>query len=196
MSGPLLNEGDGTWLLNEGPSEGLDSEYSSAIYTSRNEVRAILGTVGINSQIDDDQSEVVDSTEESYLTDAMEEATDIVNAFLLTYYRPVYLTQSRIIRRWTSYITCYLITMRRGNAKHFEARYNEIIGAMTLISTNGPGNGGAPIIPFLPTRDDHRPAHSNLVIDDRYRQPLRIRDSSSTGTREPTRDVGLEPWYQ
>jgi phage gp36-like protein len=159
------------------------------VYTTRAEVESIYGIRAVDLRLDDDpESDDVDTTEESFLTYLCEEATDIINQYVLQRYDAVALNESSWVRRRAAWIACYLLSQRRGQAKQYVSRYNEIIFDLERIMT------GTLIIPRVPTSADFSPAMSNLVIDDRYSQSkIRHERNTSTGGTEGVRNVDAIP---
>ena len=170
------------------------------LYTSRAEMEEIFSRLGIDSRIDDDQSEAVDSpydfsrnviqpNEETYLDAIILSATELFNQYLLSYYDAQLLVDSRWIRSRCTWVACFLLSQRRGNPEQFTEQYNEILATIRQIAL-GPGINGNPQIPRIPTRFDFRPALSNLVVDDHYSQSkIRVIEKNSTGRQPPDTDA-------
>lgn len=168
------------------------TESAPTLYTSRSEIESIFSIMGVNTRVDDDHTEAVDTawgikcagasiTEESYLDDIIEEATDYMNQYLLGFYKSTDLANSRWVRRRCSYIACYFLSQRRGNPAQFTTRFEEITAELGMLA-RGPGANGNPLIPRVPLRSDNRPSHSNISIDDRFPySKIRVQRPTSSG---------------
>ena len=108
-------------------------ESSPLLYSSREEVASILSTVGIDLRIDDSDDGTVDAAEEQLLTDAIEEATDIINEAALHFYTAEELETSRWIRRRASYLAAHIIGKRRGNPSIYCEYVEEIKGELERL---------------------------------------------------------------
>ena len=139
-------------------------------YTSEDEIVRILSTSGVNLRVDDlDDTTVL-------MTEIVNEATDMINYYCGLNYAEFDLNNSVLVRRWASWIGCYLLSQRRGNPAMFEDRMAEVIALLEEITRHDR------IIPRLPTREDLTPAMSNLHIDDRFRtHKIRVHPTISTG---------------
>ena len=166
-------------------------------YTSRPEIESCWSVLGVDTRLADDVSsgEFVNPTEEGYLEDCGFEATDVVNSYVLQRYTADQMNNNRWIRRQTSWIACYLLSIRRGNPAQFVAKYQE-----ALIFLQGVAEGTRPLFDEngtpVPVRSDLAPAHSNLVVDDRYtRRKIRVQDTSSSGGTHGQQDIDHRvPW--
>lgn len=168
-------------------------ETQPTLYSTRDEVVSIFSEIAIDTRIDDNHDETISATEETYLTDLIEESTDIINSYLLPFYTPENLANSRWIRRRCSYMVCHLISSRRGNPAQFQERYDSILEELVRIA-KGPGINGNPHVPRIPVRQDNRPSVSNIRIDDRYRRSkIRVDTITSTGSGKPDQDPDYYP---
>jgi hypothetical protein len=98
------------------------------------------------------------------------------------------LVNNRWVRRTTSWIACYILSMRRGNPKQFVAKYQEALIHLLAIS-----EGHRPIFDEngnpVPVSSDLAPAHSNLAVDDRWvRRKLRVQRETSSGGQSGKQD--------
>jgi phage gp36-like protein len=151
-------------------------EVAPPLYTDRAETEKVYSTLGINLRLDDDEDDTVDATEETYLDEMIENATDVINQYALHFYTATELAESRWVRSRATWIACYLLSRRRGNSAQFVDEYNAIIAELELVRR------GQFFIPRLKTYDDFLPCHSNLKIDRRYsREKIRVDSITSTG---------------
>ena len=139
-------------------------------YTSELEMQRLFSVEGITYRIDD----VEDPT--LTIEDIIGESTEIINFYVNTFYEELDLSNSYLVRRWATWIACYLLSQRRGNSSQFESKYTEILEFLDAISQ------GNRIIPRLASREDFTPAMSNLHVDDRFKvHKLRVHPTISTG---------------
>ena len=147
-------------------------------YTSEDEIVRILSSSGVNLRVDD-----LDDTT-TLMTEIVSEATDMINYYCGLNYDESDLNNSVLVRRWASWIGCYLLSQRRGNPAMFEDRMQEVIVLLEEITRHDR------IIPRLPTREDLTPAMSNLHIDDRFRtHKIRVHPTISTGGTHARQDL-------
>ena len=141
-------------------------------YTSRAEMQRVLGASGIDLRSDD-----LGGSEDSTMIDEVTgEATEMINFYAGLNYDEKDLETSFIVRRWATWIACYLLSQRRGNPSLFSDKYEETIALLEEVYKFNR------IIPRLPTREDLTPAMSNVHIDDRFRtHKIRVHPTISTG---------------
>jgi len=141
-------------------------------YTSRAEMQRVLGASGIDLRSDD----LGGSEDSSMIDEVTGEATEMINFYAGLNYDEKDLETSFIVRRWATWIACYLLSQRRGNPALFSDKYEETIALLEEVYKFNR------IIPRLPTREDLTPAMSNLHIDDRFRtHKIRVHPTISTG---------------
>lgn len=128
-------------------------------YTTKAEIASVFSQLAVTLRIIDETDST--SSQTTYLTDIIEEATDVINEYLLGIYNASDLANSKWVRRRASWIAVYLLSQRRGNPAQFQARYDEIIESLEQIMD------GRRQIPRTPTADDFIPVHRNAVVDDR-----------------------------
>ena len=139
-------------------------------YTSEAEIKRILSTPGFDLRVDD----LANTLE--VITDVVEEATDLVNFYCALNYNESDLETSPLVRRWATWIACYLLSQSRGNPALFVDRMGEVLALLEEVSKHDR------IIPRLPTREDLTPAMSNVHIDDKFRtHKIRVHHTISTG---------------
>lgn len=153
------------------------------VYTSQAEIKEIWSTVAADDRLNDPPAT---SPLANVLNDTINEATDTVNMYVQGYYIDSLLTTSALVRRWTSYIACHLISIRRGDPGQYTAEYERILETLDKIRQ------GIFQIPRLPVRDDMTPAMSNYTVDNRFSfNKIRVVPSISTGGTYPNQDVDI-----
>ena len=128
------------------------------LYATRADVESIFSSQGIDWRLDDNDDATTGTTEQGYLTDAIREATDIVNQYALTHYDEAQLSTSRVVTRWTAWIACFLLSRRRGNEAQFTDEYLAITEELTRVRS------GQQAIPRLATRANFFPQAQNYRI--------------------------------
>jgi len=158
-----------TYNSTTGYQEVTTSSLSYA-YTSEAEIKRVISTSGFDLRVDD-LADTLDA-----ITDIVEEATDMVNFYCGLHYNESDLETSPLVRRWTTWVACYLLSQRRGNPAIFADRMGEVLALLEEVSRHDR------IIPRLPTREDLTPAMSNVHIDDKFRtHKIRVHPTISTG---------------
>ena len=164
-------------------------EPAPVLLTSRAEVASILSTVGIDLHIDDNDDGVVDLTEEQYLVDCMEEASDTIFEKLQYRYTHEVLIESDWTRRRVSYLAAHLVGKRRGNPNVFCEKVVKLMKEVDEVYN------GQNTIPLTAPRDNIEPAMSNQVVDRRYRaQKLRTDQWTSTGGTDSRQHLDYYPY--
>ena len=167
-------------------AEKLEDE--QILYSSRQEVASIFSSVGVDLRLDDNDDGLVSTgaggtqNEEQWLTDAIEEATDDINLLLCHFYSVEDLASSRWLRRRASYLAAHHLSERRGNAKQFCEKVEGIMKTLKRI------RNGHEIVPGLKYSVDAQPAMSNLVVDRRFRNQLRVDTESQVGSPTQNQD--------
>tara|TARA_R110002020_G_scaffold62712_4_gene167501 strand:+ start:101 stop:634 length:534 start_codon:yes stop_codon:yes gene_type:complete len=142
----------------------------SYAYTSEAEIKRILSSSGFDLRLDDLSNDL------DTVTDLINEATDLVNFYCGLHYDESDLEGSTLVRRWTTWIACYLLSQRRGNPAIFADRMGEVLALLEEVARHDR------ILPRLPTREDLTPAMSNVHIDDKFRtHKIRVHPTISTG---------------
>jgi len=153
-------------------------------YTTRAEVESVLGQVGVNLRVDDDDDGVVDNAEEVLLDDAIWEATDLINESALHHYTEEVLETSAWVRRRASYIAAHIIGRRRGNATIFCDEMDQIKIDLRAIQQ------GTLNIPRMAKRADFSPRMSNQVVDQNYaKAKIRVDRQTSVGPDDEQQDT-------
>ena len=170
-------------------------------YSTRTEVESIMSQVGVDVRLDDNEDDEVTEAnpqqpdipdEEGHLTDAIDEATDIVNEYALPLYSDTVLCASRWVRRRASYLAAWIVSQRRGNAALYEERACRIMEELERVRQ------GVLLIPRAERRVSTMPRMSNVRIDRRYiREKVRVVRETSVGKGYPGQHVdhGLHAGY-
>jgi hypothetical protein len=137
-------------------------------YTTQAEMEGLFSTVGVADRLDDNDNGAIAAPETTYLDQIITYATNRLNQYLLQYHTDEDMSTNDWCREKATVIACYLLSRRRGNAAQFEAEYAEILAYLKGY----PNYVGQ--IPFLPLRHEKGPALSNLVIDDRRMNKIRV----------------------
>lgn len=172
------------------------------LLTSREEMQDIASVRGIDLSIDDDNDGVISTGiapnfgEESFLDEAIIEASDETLMLLEHYYLDTDLEGSRWVRRRVSYIALHMLSSRRGNPKKFCDEYKKYMEIFNKIADGDPKYQ----IPRLKKRANFEPALSNQVVDMRYRtRKLRVQRYISPGGTDARQDLdygyGYYWWY-
>ena len=155
-------------------------------YTSQDEVERLFSTIGVSLRVAD----LGGTNRTTYWTEVTEEATDIVNQYVLLYYDADDLANSRWVRYHATWIALVLLCRRRGNQvpQGIMDRYNEIIADLEMV------RDGKMQIPRVPTTFNNLPSMSNMRVDDRfYTRKLRVNPNISVGGTDGTQD--LDWWW-
>lgn len=143
-----------------------------AKYVTLRDVQHRFSEAGITLRLDDVPADRLAEVFEQVAGDV----EDLIDQYCQHFYLDEDLVNSPWVRRRASWLFCYFLSMRRGNAAIFQARYNEIVDELERV-----GNGTL-LIPGLPRRADMTPALSNVVVDERfYISKVRVQPSISTG---------------
>ena len=157
---------------------------------SREDVESVWSLEGVNTRIDDNDDGVIDVTpnppaladEESYLTDAIEDASDEMYIYLQAHYDADELAASRWVNRRCAYIAAHLLSIRKGNGPQYTDKVEQIMAMLQEI------HHGVKFIPGASKNHTSLPGVSNVMVDMGYmRAKLRAVRSITTGDRRPTR---------
>jgi len=142
-------------------------------YTSQTEIERLWSVTGALYRADDDSD---GAAETNVWDDIVDEATDVVNLYILRWYDEEYATNNKWVRRVASIIGAYLLSTRRGNPPQFESQYERVMAQLEQVGS------GTFRIPRLPMRDDFTPSMRNYRVDHRFRVPkIRTVQQISTG---------------
>lgn len=131
------------------------AEALPTLYCELADLESVFSSLGVQWRLDDDDDNALSATEQGFLEDAIREATDLVNQYALNYYEVDQLAESRVVKRWTAWIACFLISRRRGNAAQFVDEYDATIAELVKVSK------GLSFIPRITPRQNFQPAVNN-----------------------------------
>jgi len=137
-------------------------------YTTQEEIVDIFSTEGSDLHVDD----ILDPPE--FWVKLCERATSRVNQYLLGLFSAENLSSHVRVREITTYIACYILSIRRGNPALYRGEYEDALNDLEQIKT---GN----LYLDLPRRQSHRVVMQNPIIDNRFvRNPNRVEPLSAT----------------
>ena len=161
----------------------MAKESQPLLYTTRAEIESILSGLGVDLMVDDDESGDIDASEEEDVTEAIWEATDIINERASHFYDAEALETSSWVRRRASYLAAHILGRRRGNPSVYCEEVEEIRAELKRL-----GRGDL-WIPRIQTRHEHRPTMSNLVVDRNYtKSKIRVDKQTSVGEDDSVQD--------
>ncbi len=149
-------------------------------YTSQDEISRILSDEGVVLMVDDDNDGYLDTTttEGDDLNEAIYEATDEINFYILEHYDASAMSTNRWVRRMASYLAANILSIRRGNGAKYQSKIEQIYQRLEQIKNSHME------VPRLVRRNKEGPAMSNLVVDHKYGQSkLRVTPGNSVGNR-------------
>lgn len=159
----------------------MPTETLAYTYTSEAELIRLMGADGALAFGDDDELGTVDA---DIYTDIVNMATCEVDMYIQHFYTPDIAHQNLWVRRVATWIGAHLYTQRRGNPGAYESLYQTATDWLNKIRS------GKFQIPRLYQRANVYPAHSNLVVDDRFPyNKLRVEQSNSTGGTTSNQDL-------
>lgn len=139
----------------------------STLYTSRAEMEAIGGDVFIDTRVDDDMDAVVSPAEDADVTEAIYQATDEINAYLLAIYDESELVKSNWVRHRATRLALHFLSLRQGNPGQYDPAsiYLDLQRALNQEIR----------VPRIVPRMVNKPVFSNIYVDRRYRfKSLRV----------------------
>lgn len=133
----------------------------SYVYCTEQDLQSLLSPDGEIGRLDDQNIGVVNQT---YLTNAINWATERVNLYCLPRYNAIDLAQSWLVNNWAVICAAHWLSTRRGNPvpHSFDDLYEEAIEDMKLIQK------GQAQIPNIGLRTSAWPAWSNVRVDVLY----------------------------
>lgn len=144
---------------------------SQTKFTSRDEMERLFGHMGVALRLEGANDQ------EATLNFFAELASSQVQQYCGQFYSAADMETSEWVRHRCTWMACYLLSQRSGDASLFYGQYDQFLNDMQQVA-----NGSLPI-PGLATAEDMVPALSNIIHDPRYRyETLRVESRTSTGT--------------
>lgn len=146
-------------------------------YCDQDSVTAILSAVGVTLRLDDDQSGSASVSEIAYLTQLRGWASQTVDMYCWDRYSPSWLAQSPLVQRWASFLACYDLCSRRGNAVPDQIQMHAEKAEDDLKEIHA----GRLRIPGIPQRRVCAPTWSNTRFDPRFQfRCIRVERNTSS----------------
>jgi hypothetical protein len=160
------------------------------LYTTQTEIEGYWSSVAAADCMDDAVAPLLTTIWDEICT----AATDEANFYLLRYYQDADLANNRWVRTRTTWIACYLLSMRRANPAQFQTLYERAILDFSEVNEARP-------VPRMLLNTHLTPAMSNIRVDDRFRVAKeRVEPLISTGGLDVRQhldpDIPLEPWQR
>jgi hypothetical protein len=141
------------------------------LFTSEDEMKRLISEDGTLMHTDDV------SDDEEILYELAERATGRVKAILNKSFDDVNLAQSPRIREIATIVSCYLLSIRRGNPSLYMEQYIEALSDLEQIAS------GEQYLSELPRSGNTLVVHQNVSSDNRFPfSPIRVDPISSTRT--------------
>lgn len=159
------------------------------LYASQADVEAILSAHGVSLRLDDDQDDVVSSTEQDAMDFALGDASITIDDYLGAMHTSAYLATSRWVNNRAAWLATYALCGRRGNPEpeSLIERAEKIIEELEYHRrANRP-------LPGLPVRTRLAPNWSNLRPDLRFNFKV-LRVERSTSSRNESQLQTFRDW--
>lgn len=156
-------------------------------YTSQAEMNRLFSVEGVDLRTDH-------GVREAIVQDAIDNATDTINSYLLQQYTAADMADSLWIRRRATLIACYFLSQERGNPEQFSARYERITNPDDgeLVRAAEQRNGFR--VPRLTPSAQSIPTVTNYKVSDLYQtNKVRVKPENSTGTVYPNQHTDPYP---
>lgn len=152
-------------------------------YCSETDIQALLSVDGETGSLDDDNDGSLNPTEEGYLAQAINWASDKVNFYCLSRYAASDLVNSWLVNNWCVILTAYWLSTRRGNPSpgSFADLYEEAIKDLEMIRK------GEAQLPGIGLRTAAWPAWSNVRVNQLYAL-RKIRVERPISEQSPAKD--------
>lgn len=148
-------------------------------FTTIEEISRIFSSDGVDLRLDD-ITNIDDNT--LAVEETIDDATNLIYQYTWLIYDVNDLAGSKWVRRRATYISCYLLSIRRGNPGQYIDRYNSILEELKLIMSRDL------YIPGLNINTTPTPTLSNQIVDNRGMGPvLRNTPGNSVGTYDGQR---------
>lgn len=158
------------------------------LYTSADDVAALLSALGRDARLDDDFSATLDGDESPFLLQCREWATAQVKFYCQPHYDDAELSASWLANEWATVLAAVRLCSRRLNAVPDSLRalcYGDIKGddQGVMGDLRDVRRGRAKIPETARRTPDDGPAWSNVTVDPRYRlRQLRVQRPISEQT--------------
>ena len=152
-------------------------------YCVKNDVEALWSVTAVLRWADDDQDGALSATEEGYVTRAVEQAANKINASLATRYSLDDLAGNTWCRDANAIVAAYLLATRRGNPApdHVTRQYEATLADLDEI------RAGRMTVPETSESVETIPTVTNFDTQlDAPRAKVRRVAETSTGTAPPT----------
>ena len=158
----------------------------SYTYCTQADVERILSAAGVRDRLDDDEDQLVSSTEHEAWTDILAGATDTVNFYCWSMYSPENLATSNFITNITAKLAAYHLCTRRGNPapESIQEQAQKAEEMLQRVYENSHP------LPNVPLRRALAPAWSSIYCDPRYNHRV-IRVERNASTQDPTQQTAL-----
>ena len=152
-------------------------------YCVKADVEAIWSATAVLRWADDDQDGALSPTEEGYVTRAIEQAANKINASLETRYSLADLNENAWCRDANAIVAAYLLATRRGNPapKHVGRQYEDTLADLNEI------RAGRLKVPQVPESLENTPTVTNFDTQlGAPRAKVRRVGETSTGSPPPS----------
>ncbi len=150
----------------------------STTYCTQDDMSRKVGANALRNWTDHDKTGAIDT---NVIADAINQATQEIDAYAGQRYSQTGLSSSTLINRWATILACYFCAQNRGNeppnqlAVEFDRLMNPEFGLLIKVSQ------GKYQLPRVALRSDMRPTMSNLKVDRRFTQTkIRVEQQGST----------------
>lgn len=148
------------------------------VYCTQDDMTRKMGVLALRNWTDHDKTGIIDTT---VIADAINQATQEIDAYAGQRYSQSGLQSSTLINRWATTLACYYCSMTRGNeppanlAVEADRLMNPDSGLLIKVSQ------GKYQLPRVALRSDMRPTMSNLKVERNHRQTkVRVEKQGST----------------
>jgi phage gp36-like protein len=138
----------------------------ATLYATQSDLERLFSSYGVTSFSDHDQDGVNDT---DVVSDCITQASQELE-FYCRRYAPAALSQSSLITRWCTVISCVFLCQRRGNPvpESLQAEMDRIYAMLKEIDQNGKP------IPGIGQSSACVPKFSNLTVERGFCEPVRV----------------------
>lgn len=154
------------------------------MFSTKTEIEQLFSQVGVTLRLDD-TADADASTD--VVAQIIDDATGIMLTYLWDQYEVATLAASAWVRTRATYISAYLLSMRRGNDAQFVDRYSRILEELQLIYNRQLK------IPMMNVLTTTQPTLANYMIDNRSFGPAVRVTADSVGTYPGQRTAANYP---